>query len=699
MSTNKLLRQYYKMDSSGTASSSNDIDSPYFDHAKFFEEKTKNDPVTNLLTLQSSVVTEIRSFENDLQTLVCDNYTKFLSASNTVNQLSEDIASIKSNISDLKVRLRNLRECNSDMNEKLNPGRDKLSRLVSISRLLKRVKFISKLPEKLREYREQELYSEAVDVWSKYEAILLSQQHFPSFSRIHTECTGIIEDVKSRIRGHMLNTDVSVLESIEYGTLLIKMQTSVGLICSQLAHHRFLVIDNILEYEDIPTEPFSCLDFLSKIIVNDSLIFIKQYEERLVPLEKPENIQKIEGVLSDFKKNTFTRIAQFLPLDPLFSLQPEDLVQYVNVFINTMQCFSVNGNINIYTTSILESYTTNRLNNIILEITNTDDVPKDGFNSVFEKFIVSVNDVISNYEVFINSGYLKSSDFIVKSVCELFTKLFSFIKGGSPERSLNFGVILQSFAQRDFYKLFGVFGRFNTNQSIQENLISTSKQVSFECLWNYITHKRSSIENELFSRYVEGNFLSYRNDNKASDAAQYLFEYIDSVRSEVHEVLDIVKEETNEEQSWSVPKYSYKTSLFGTKGPSFTGARDGGLQIDRMFTTVNRLHLSKDVTFNEKQILNSLIMYALKTILEIVRSSYLTKKSFNQVQIDLYFIYNKYKSIAKETELFEALVDEVMQSAADRCENPEPIDTSTLASIYEKCEKRASSFAIMPTCT
>lgn len=687
MSTNKLLRQYYKMDSSGTASSSNDIDSPYFDHAKFFEEKTKNDPVTNLLTLQSSVVTEIRSFENDLQTLVCDNYTKFLSASNTVNQLSEDIASIKSNISDLKVRLRNLRECNSDMNEKLNPGRDKLSRLVSISRLLKRVKFISKLPEKLREYREQELYSEAVDVWSKYEAILLSQQHFPSFSRIHTECTGIIEDVKSRIRGHMLNTDVSVLESIEYGTLLIKMQTSVGLICSQLAHHRFLVIDNILEYEDIPTEPFSCLDFLSKIIVNDSLIFIKQYEERLVPLEKPENIQKIEGVLSDFKKNTFTRIAQFLPLDPLFSLQPEDLVQYVNVFINTMQCFSVNGNINIYTTSILESYTTNRLNNIILEITNTDDVPKDGFNSVFEKFIVSVNDVISNYEVFINSGYLKSSDFIVKSVCELFTKLFSFIKGGSPERSLNFGVILQSFAQRDFYKLFGVFGRFNTNQSIQENLISTSKQVSFECLWNYITHKRSSIENELFSRYVEGNFLSYRNDNKASDAAQYLFEYIDSVRSEVHEVLDVVKEETNEEQSWSVPKYSYKTSLFGTKGPSFTGARDGGLQIDRMFTTVNRLHLSKDVTFNEKQILNSLIMYALKTILEIVRSSYLTKKSFNQVQIDLYFIYNKYKSIAKETELFEALVDEVIQSAADRCENPEPIDTSTLASIYEKCEK------------
>lgn len=687
MSTNKLLRQYYKMDSSGTASSSNDIDSPYFDHAKFFEEKTKNDPVTNLLTLQSSVVTEIRSFENDLQTLVCDNYTKFLSASNTVNQLSEDIASIKSNISDLKVRLRNLRECNSDMNEKLNPGRDKLSRLVSISRLLKRVKFISKLPEKLREYREQELYSEAVDVWSKYEAILLSQQHFPSFSRIHTECTGIIEDVKSRIRGHMLNTDVSVLESIEYGTLLIKMQTSVGLICSQLAHHRFLVIDNILEYEDIPTEPFSCLDFLSKIIVNDSLIFIKQYEERLVPLEKPENIQKIEGVLSDFKKNTFTRIAQFLPLDPLFSLQPEDLVQYVNVFINTMQCFSVNGNINIYTTSILESYTTNRLNNIILEITNTDDVPKDGFNSVFEKFIVSVNDVISNYEVFINSGYLKSSDFIVKSVCELFTKLFSFIKGGSPERSLNFGVILQSFAHRDFYKLFGVFGRFNTNQSIQENLISTSKQVSFECLWNYITHKRSSIENELFSRYVEGNFLSYRNDNKASDAAQYLFEYIDSVRSEVHEVLDIVKEETNEEQSWSVPKYSYKTSLFGTKGPSFTGARDGGLQIDRMFTTVNRLHLSKDVTFNEKQILNSLIMYALKTILEIVRSSYLTKKSFNQVQIDLYFIYNKYKSIAKETELFEALVDEVIQSAADRCENPEPIDTSTLASIYEKCEK------------
>lgn len=687
MSTNKLLRQYYKMDSSGTASSSNDIDSPYFDHAKFFEEKTKNDPVTNLLTLQSSVVTEIRSFENDLQTLVCDNYTKFLSASNTVNQLSEDIASIKSNISDLKVRLRNLREYNSDMNEKLNPGRDKLSRLVSISRLLKRVKFISKLPEKLREYREQELYSEAVDVWSKYEAILLSQQHFPSFSRIHTECTGIIEDVKSRIRGHMLNTDVSVLESIEYGTLLIKMQTSVGLICSQLAHHRFLVIDNILEYEDIPTEPFSCLDFLSKIIVNNSLIFIKQYEERLVPLEKPENIQKIEGVLSDFKKNTFTRIAQFLPLDPLFSLQPEDLVQYVNVFINTMQCFSVNGNINIYTTSILESYTTNRLNNIILEITNTDDVPKDGFNSVFEKFIVSVNDVISNYEVFINSGYLKSSDFIVKSVCELFTKLFSFIKGGSPERSLNFGVILQSFAQRDFYKLFGVFGRFNTNQSIQENLISTSKQVSFECLWNYITHKRSSIENELFSRYVEGNFLSYRNDNKASDAAQYLFEYIDSVRSEVHEVLDVVKEETNEEQSWSVPKYSYKTSLFGTKGPSFTGARDGGLQIDRMFTTVNRLHLSKDVTFNEKQILNSLIMYALKTILEIVRSSYLTKKSFNQVQIDLYFIYNKYKSIAKETELFEALVDEVIQSAADRCENPEPIDTSTLASIYEKCEK------------
>ena len=212
-------------------------------------------------------------------------------------------------MNNLKTNLTNVAMNNEKICGNLANSRQKIQRLVGISRLLERVEFISKLPNKLRECLKNGKYGNAVGVWVKVERILISQNHFPSFKRIHEECLEIMEEIKNKIRGQMLSTDVSVSESIDNAVLLVKLNAQLGIVCSQLAHHRFLMIDNALEYETIPEEPFEALSKLKSIAIDEASTFVELYREKFLKMEDDKiNNAKIKGILTDFMNNTFERI-------------------------------------------------------------------------------------------------------------------------------------------------------------------------------------------------------------------------------------------------------------------------------------------------------------------------------------------------------------------------------------------------------
>ena len=139
----KSLKQFYGLDAPDPEREARDIDSPHFQARAFYEESLQTDSLPKLLAKEQSLVSEIQSFDSDLQTLVYDNYSKFLGASDTVDSLSESISTMTDKMNHLRDNLTGVAKHSEEIGADLEPNRQKIQRLVGISRLLERVEFIS----------------------------------------------------------------------------------------------------------------------------------------------------------------------------------------------------------------------------------------------------------------------------------------------------------------------------------------------------------------------------------------------------------------------------------------------------------------------------------------------------------------------------------------------------------------------------
>jgi hypothetical protein len=193
------------------------------------------------------------------------------------------------------------------------------------------------------------------------------------------------------------------------------------------------------------------------------------------------------------------------------------------------------------------------------------------------------------------------------------------------------------------------------------------------------------------------DWLDPRSPREASISISLILQELAYIWRQVEWIMDKVGGGEDSSSHGSRPsrtKYSgYSGSAFSSsQGPLFSGLRDDNVhQIDRYFTTINQLHLRKTTEFNSKAILTTICMFAVKTLLEYVRSSTFSSSGFNQMQIDAYFIYQSVFDKVADATLFNALIEEVLSSAADRTFEPIPLKLAVLANMYSQWGSKAQS--------
>lgn len=731
MSTaNKLLRQYYGLDTPDQEQEVRDIDSPHFDPNSFFDEAAKNDSLPQILARENSLVSDIRSFDNDLQTLVYDNYAKFLGASDTVHSLSENISALTTQMDSLQKNLQEISVHSGKIINDLEPNRQRIQRLVGISRLLGRVEFISRLPMQLNACLKTEKYEAAVNVWTKVETILSTQQHFPSFKQIHEDCIKIMDEIQNRIRGQMLNADLSVDGAVTCATLLVKLKNPLGYVCSQLEHHRYLIIDNNLEYEDIPEEPFEALAKLKTLAIDDAETFIKLYKEKLIPLESnDENLSKVNGVLAEFMNSVFDRISKLLPAKILFNLDCNKIASYINLFEKMMEPIATHQQISRHMHTVLQQYTEAKTLTVFDQmkvIISKDEEfeSQELFTTITTQFSQLCTHLIDEFQVLVMMSHKECSDFLIHQISTMFEKLFAYFLECDPKKSLVLAMVSLVFSQREILRVFDQLSHLESNsplQSIQDKLSIDCKQVAKKCLSRYVTSRRL-IENQMviqgmrqFNWTCEDRRQSLKNQTLPEDgdistpnnATQDVLTFIDDIDdmfNEINLLLSLIKEQSEQGStlaqsnnpssqfnSMQRSKSSMKSTSFysNMNKPTFYGIREEGIhQIDRLFTSVNRLHLSQELGFDVQIILGAIIMYTLKSLLEVVRKNVFSCYGFNQIQVNGYYLYTEFEDKVNQQDLFSALIEEIISSAADRTIDPAPLEVPTLQRIYEEYERK-----------
>uniref|UniRef100_H2YB87 Vacuolar protein sorting-associated protein 51 homolog n=1 Tax=Ciona savignyi TaxID=51511 RepID=H2YB87_CIOSA len=245
-----MLKMYYGVNNAETNGGSYDpldIDSPNF-HAENYLRKIKQEKsLSELMDAENDMAKQIRTLDSEMQTLVYENYNKFISATDTIRNMKRDFRQMETEMEKLTSNMANITQLNSEINDTLKENRQKISKLAGVHSLLKKLQFLFELPAKLQKCLETGAYSTAVSYYMKTKSVLQHYQHMESFSGIERECIAIINEIISKLKQTFHDKNSSAPQLAECVGLLLRLGEPAGLLCDEYLQHSRHKLDEDLQ--------------------------------------------------------------------------------------------------------------------------------------------------------------------------------------------------------------------------------------------------------------------------------------------------------------------------------------------------------------------------------------------------------------------------------------------------------------------
>ncbi len=143
---------------------------------------------------------ETKSLDTSMQNLVYENYNKFISATDTIREMKESVASMDARMQSLVKGMEDMTESSAVINGGLQDNRSKVEKLVGVRRLLKKLEFLFELPVRLNRSIELEAYSQAVKYYNMASGVLRKYGSVPSLHAIRVEADDIMDRLRASLR-------------------------------------------------------------------------------------------------------------------------------------------------------------------------------------------------------------------------------------------------------------------------------------------------------------------------------------------------------------------------------------------------------------------------------------------------------------------------------------------------------------------
>eukprot|EP00566_Odontella_aurita_P004032 CAMPEP_0113600712 /NCGR_PEP_ID=MMETSP0015_2-20120614/42849_1 /TAXON_ID=2838 /ORGANISM="Odontella" /LENGTH=1196 /DNA_ID=CAMNT_0000508979 /DNA_START=68 /DNA_END=3658 /DNA_ORIENTATION=+ /assembly_acc=CAM_ASM_000160 len=186
--------------------STSDLDSPHFSVPAFAEGHIRSSSVHALLETDESLALDIRSLDSTMQTLVYENYSKFIDATDAIRSIGQSVDSSKAGLARLRLGIDRIEAGTSAVDAALREKRDAVAEKIRVKRLLARLDALLRLPKTLRTQIDAGRYRLAARSHMSATAILgRHSAGFESLKSIEVECNAILSDMMQELRRKLLH--------------------------------------------------------------------------------------------------------------------------------------------------------------------------------------------------------------------------------------------------------------------------------------------------------------------------------------------------------------------------------------------------------------------------------------------------------------------------------------------------------------
>lgn len=269
-----------------------DMDSPSFDSDRYLQKLLKECSLKQIMDTEAAIVRQTQTLHSDMQTLVYENYNKFISATDTIRKMKTDFKSMETEMNLLVSNMASITECSEKITDTLQETRTQLTRLSGKHQLLKKLQFLSSLPAKLKTLIEEGNYQQAVQEYSHAQKVLQQYGNQPSFQGIQEDCVKILDDLKRLLKQEFQKTGKTAQSLTEIGELLLQLDEKPSALAKEMLecatkrlHEQLVMLQDqtdrdMIEFIDLGIEGF--LNDLTLVISSYNDMFLMKHIEQEV---------------------------------------------------------------------------------------------------------------------------------------------------------------------------------------------------------------------------------------------------------------------------------------------------------------------------------------------------------------------------------------------------------------------------------
>ncbi|XP_068146513.1 vacuolar protein sorting-associated protein 51 homolog [Drosophila tropicalis] len=284
-----------------------DMDTSGFDAEKYLEKLLKDCSLREIMDTEAAVVKDTQTLHSDMQTLVYENYNKFISATDTIRKMKNDFKQMESDVNLLMNKMQSITSFSEQITGTLQGTRSQLCRLSEKHSLLKRLQFLSTLPAKLKSLIEEQNYAQAVQDYLHAQKVFAQYGRQPSFDGIQRECDQIMGDLKEKLRRDFQRAGNTAQSLTEIGELLLQLDEKTSDLASEMLtcagkrlHEQIVMLQDqterdMLEFVDMGIDGF----------LNDLALVVTSYFDMFVA-------KHYEQERDDFQENALNELNIFL---------------------------------------------------------------------------------------------------------------------------------------------------------------------------------------------------------------------------------------------------------------------------------------------------------------------------------------------------------------------------------------------------
>uniref|UniRef100_A0A4W4FAP8 Vacuolar protein sorting-associated protein 51 homolog n=1 Tax=Electrophorus electricus TaxID=8005 RepID=A0A4W4FAP8_ELEEL len=214
-----------------------DINGPHFDPEVYLNKLRKECSLAELMDQENCMVKQIRSLDSDMQTLVYENYNKFISATDTIRKMKNDFKKMEDEMDCLSTNMAAITEFSACISGTLQGQHAQISKLSGVHTLLRKLQFLFELPARLNKCLELQAYTQAVNSHRRARCVLQMYCHMPSFRGIQDDCQAIMEQLAQHLRQKFRDGGTSAKELSECVELLLQLDEPAEELCDKFLCH------------------------------------------------------------------------------------------------------------------------------------------------------------------------------------------------------------------------------------------------------------------------------------------------------------------------------------------------------------------------------------------------------------------------------------------------------------------------------